>query len=111
MEEVPGSWASIINPRYQKTIREFQNAVKYHKESLKRLEPPVSQPNRLPNWEYSNSQFPYCKVHINLVGWSKNIRTLQFPKDDNNISPCRTPESIGARPCKHCGSRNHWDNE
>ena len=35
MMEVPGTWASIINPQYQKTLREFQNAVKYHEESLK----------------------------------------------------------------------------
>ena len=30
MTEVPGPWASIINPQYQKTLREFQNTVKYH---------------------------------------------------------------------------------
>jgi hypothetical protein len=111
MEEVLRSWASIINPQYQKTIREFQNAVKYHKESLEKLEPPVSQPSRLPNWEYSNSWFPYRKVNVNLVGWSKNIGTPQFPKDDKNVSPRKTPELIGARPCRHCRSGNHWDNE
>jgi hypothetical protein len=33
MMEVPGTWASIINPQYQKTLREFQNTVKYHEES------------------------------------------------------------------------------
>jgi hypothetical protein len=44
MEEVPGSWASVINLQYQKTLREFQNAVKYHEESLEKLEPMVSQP-------------------------------------------------------------------
>jgi hypothetical protein len=111
MEEVLGTWASIINPQYQKTIREFQNAVKYHEESLEKLEPPVSQPSRLPNREYSRSRFPYRKANVNLVGWSKNIGTPQFPKDDKNMSPRRIPESIGARPCRHCGSGNHWDNE
>ena len=34
MMEVPGTWASIINPQYQKMLREFQNAIKYHEESL-----------------------------------------------------------------------------
>ena len=29
MMEVPRTWASIINPQYQKMLREFQNAVKY----------------------------------------------------------------------------------
>ena len=111
MQEVPDSWASVINPQYQKTIREFQNAVKYHEESLEKLEPAVSQPQRLPNREYSNSRFPYRKAHVNLVGWSKNVGTPQFPKDDKNVSPRKTPESIGARPCRHCGSGMHWDNE
>jgi hypothetical protein len=50
-------------------------------------------------------------VHVNLVGWSKNVGVPQFPKDDKNISPRKTPESIGARPCRHCGSGMHWDNE
>jgi hypothetical protein len=36
MMEVPGTWASIINPQYQKMLREFQNAIKYHEESLKK---------------------------------------------------------------------------
>jgi len=34
------------------------------------------------------------KGNVNLVGWSKNIGTPQFPKDDKNVSPRRTPESI-----------------
>ena len=37
MQEVPGSWASIINSQYQKTLQEFQNAVKCHEESLENL--------------------------------------------------------------------------
>ena len=49
MLEVPGTWASIINPQYQKTLRKFQNTVKYHKESLENLEAPVLQPPHLPN--------------------------------------------------------------
>jgi hypothetical protein len=111
MEEVPGTWTSIINPQYQKTIKEFQNTVKYHEESLEKLEPLISQPTCLPNQEYSNSRFPYHKANVNLVGWSKNIGTSQFPKDDKNISPHRTPKSIGARPCRHCRSGNHWDHK
>ena len=111
MEEVPSSWASIIHLQYQKTLREFQNAIIYHEESLKKLEVPVSQPHRLPNREFPNSRFPYCKANVSLVSWSKNIGTPQFPKDDKNISLRKTPDLIGARPCRHCGSGKHWDNE
>ena len=27
------------------------------------------------------------------------------------MSPRRTHDSVGARPCRHCGSGKHWDNE
>ena len=79
MMEVPGTWASIIsiiNPQYQKMLREFQNTIKYHKESLEKLEAPVLQPSCLPNREYTSARFPYCRANVNLVVWSKNIRTL-----------------------------------
>jgi hypothetical protein len=49
MMEVPGTWASIINPQYQKMLRECQNAIKYHKESLEKLETPILQPPHLLN--------------------------------------------------------------
>ena len=111
MMEVPRTWASIINPQYQKMLREFQNTVKYHEESLEKLEVPVLQPPHLPNREYTSAHFPYHRANINLVGWSKNIGTPSFPKDNNNVSPRKTPDSVGARPCRHCESGKHWDNE
>ena len=95
MMEVPRTWASIINPQYQKMLREFQNAVKYHKESLEKLEAPVLQPPHLPNWEYANTHFCYHRANVNLVGWSKNIGTPSFPKDDSDVSPRKTPNSVG----------------
>ena len=55
MMEVPGTWASIINSQYQKMLRKFQNAVKYHEESLENLEAPVLQPPHLPNREYTSA--------------------------------------------------------
>jgi hypothetical protein len=85
--------------------------VEYHEESLEKLEPVVSQPQCLPNQEYSSSCFPYQKAQVKLVCWSKNVGMPQFPKDNKNISPCKSPKSIGARPCRHCSSGKHWDNE
>ena len=111
MMEVPGMFASIINPQYQKTLRKFQNVVKYHEESLEKLEAPILQPPCLPKWEYVSTCFSYHRANINLVRWPKNIETLSFPKDDSNVSPRKTPDSMGMRPCRHCGSRKHWDNE
>ena len=75
------------------------------------METPTSQPHCLPNWEYPISHLPYRKANLNLISWSINIGTPQFPKDDKNISPRKRPESISTRPCRHCGSRKHRDNE
>ena len=111
MMEVPGTWASIINLQYQKTLREFQNAVRYYKEFLEKLEAPVLQPPHLPNREYTSACFPYQMANVNLVRWSKNIGTPSFPKDDNNVSPRKTSDSVGGRPCRHCRSRKYWAND
>jgi len=55
MEELPDSWASIINPQYLKSIMEFQNEVKCHEETLVKLESLMPPPQHLPNWEFSNN--------------------------------------------------------
>lgn len=41
----------------------------------------------------------------------KKPHVPNYPKDDRNVSKKATPASKGARPCWHCGSGNHWDNE
>jgi hypothetical protein len=50
-------------------LREFQNTVKYHEESLKKLEVPILQPPCLPNWEYASVHFPHCRANVNPVRW------------------------------------------
>ena len=47
-----------------------------------------------------------------LVGSFKGLEPPKVPKDDSNVSrKGKTPEEKGARPCRHCGSGKHWDNE
>ena len=47
-----------------------------------------------------------------LVGAFKGQEPPKFPRDDSNVSRRgKTPEEKGARPCRHCGSGKHWDNE
>jgi hypothetical protein len=43
------------------------------------------------------------------VGWTSKLSPPKYPKDDSNVSTRATPESKGARPCKHCGSSKHWE--
>jgi len=46
-----------------------------------------------------------------MVGWTSSLEPPKFPKDNKNVCPRKTPESVNARPCWHCGSRKHWDYE
>lgn len=121
MEEAPDTWATVLNAQGYRTIEEFQNAVKYHEDSLAKLTFSTSELSRLgpsesrnekTDRQYSNPRYnAYRQVRSNLVGWSKNTINPTFPKDDRNVSSKATPESKGARPCRHCGSGKHWDNE
>lgn len=48
----------------------------------------------------------------NLAGSHPTIGKPPYPRDDRTVNKSgRTPESKGARPCIHCGSPKHWDNE
>ena len=44
-----------------------------------------------------------------MVGWMPNLDPPKFPKDDKNVSPRKTPKSVNACPCRHCGSGKQWD--
>ena len=44
-----------------------------------------------------------------MVGWTLSLEPPRFPKDDKDVSPRKTPESINTRPCQHWGSGKHWD--
>ena len=46
-----------------------------------------------------------------MIGWTPSLEPPKFPKDDKNVSLQKTPESVNARPCRHCGLGKHWDYE
>lgn len=50
-------------------------------------------------------------ANANLVGWAKDLPKPTYPRDDATKSKGKSPEDKGARPCRHCGSPKHWDNE
>jgi len=112
MKEAPDSWSSLLQPKFCKTIVQFQNAVKYHESTLLTMTPPPTNPvTSYPNKNFQTQRFHPRKAHVNMVGWTPSLEPPKFPKDDNNISPRKTPESVNARPCRHCGSGKHWDYE
>jgi hypothetical protein len=103
---------------------EFQSAIKYHEESLSH--PPFtsgdSMEKQLGNLENAllskpifdsrpSSDKSFRDPRSHLAGWSPKLDPPKHPMDDSNVSTRATPESKGARPCRHCGSNQHWDNE
>ena len=112
IKEAPDSWSSLLQPKFCKTIVQFQNAVKYHESTLLAMTPPPTNPaTPYPNKTFQTQRFHPRKAHVNMVGWTPSLEPPKFPKDDKNISPRKTPESVNARPCRHCGSGKHWDYE
>ena len=47
-------------------------------------------------------------METNLIGAHSSIKP-SHPPADNVVSKGQTPGQKGARPCRHCGSKNHWD--
>ena len=117
MEGVPTHWTPIITPHLFQSLEQFQQSVKFHEDSLLKMGGNESSYTRQngPNYEKNSAQRspynPFRNARVNLVGWSKLTSNPQFPKDNSNISPRGTPEERSVRPCRHCGSRKHLDND
>ena len=112
MAGAPLSWRTILTPRLYRTTGDLQKAIKLHEDDLLEVEcilPSRSQP-ATPRYDERPNFHPH-RARVNLVGWSKNLEPPKFPKDDSNVSRKATPESKGARPCRHCRSGKHWDPE
>jgi hypothetical protein len=131
MESAPPFWAQIIDTQRLVSLEDLIDAIKYHEE---RLEKGTVSDDRIDeierrlrdltsrNGNGSNNYRPFRRdrpspssphqASTNLVGSHATIGKPPYPQDDNTVSKNgRTPESKGARPCRHCGSPKHWDNE
>jgi hypothetical protein len=93
---------------------EFHAAIVFHEDTL--LDLPINRTEEHSK-QYQDRQNlkpfenPDTLARINLVGASPTLPPPKFPKDDSNVSKKQTPASKGARPCRHCASGVHWDNE
>jgi hypothetical protein len=111
-KEAPDSWSSLLQPKFCKTVVQFQNAIKYYESTLLAMMPPSTNlVTQIPNQGFQGQRFQPHKAHINMIGWTPSLEPPKLPKDNKNVSPRKTPESMNARPCQHCRSRKHWDYE
>ncbi|KAF6755738.1 hypothetical protein DFP72DRAFT_1067544 [Ephemerocybe angulata] len=114
MVGTPSQWTTILTPHLYNRLEDFQQAIKFHEDVLVSV-----GSSRYGNYQYADrdyprnpfSQYKTPKAKVNQVGWTDAIKNPPFPKDDANVSKKGTPVSKGGRPCRHCGSGNHWDYE
>jgi hypothetical protein len=66
--------------------------------------------NNKPTRRRKFNRFRKDKPKANAIGFHKDINPTHA-KDDNTVSTGKTPKDKGARPCRHCGSLMHWDND
>jgi hypothetical protein len=123
MSGAPTEWNTVLTTHLFDKVEDLQRAIKYHEETLVRtgrlIRPQEgfrTRPFQNRNNEDQNPKQNFNKNDSNpprtyLVGWSPNLGAPLFPKDDTTVSKGKTPEMKGARPCRYCGSGNHWDND
>jgi len=112
MKEALDSWSSLLQPKFCKMIVQFQNVVKYHESTLLAMTQPSTKPvTQFPIESFQTQWFHPWKAHINMAGWTPSLECPKFPRDNKNVSPRKTPESVNVRPCWHCQSGKHWDYE
>ncbi|KAJ6574404.1 hypothetical protein B0H19DRAFT_935317, partial [Mycena capillaripes] len=113
MNGAPRSWCTVLDTQKYRDIVEFHGAIVFHEDRL--LDLPMNKSEEHGKQDYVDRRKPFEKpnsaVRTYLVGASSTLPPPKFPKDDSNVSKKGSPESKGARPCRHCGSGKHWDNE
>ncbi|OJT11428.1 Retrovirus-related Pol polyprotein from transposon 297 [Trametes pubescens] len=116
MAGAPLAWKTILAFKSYQTTSELQNAIKTHEDDLLQMESFIGGARSNSHGQYSRDARPSSAAHIpyraranqGLTGQSRHMPPPPFPKDDSNIDK-KTPESVNARPCRHCGSGKHWD--
>jgi hypothetical protein len=135
MRGAPMYWEQFIDIQQLFDVHSLQNAIKTHEVSLLKAPDTFQIERRLKALENRGSgnsnrfttksnkftrnfkprpkgkSFPKKRTKSFAIGFHPSIQP-KYPRDDNTISKNgRTPESKGARPCRHCGSPKHWDPE
>jgi hypothetical protein len=109
MNGAPRSWFTVLDTQKYDTIVEFHAAIIFHEDTLMDLPMNKSENRGQDDYVEKRTQFqkPDSSARTNLVGASPTLQPPRFLKDDSTISKKATPESKGARPCRHCGSGKH----
>ena len=128
MNNAPRYWSILIDTSQIHTIADLQYYIKYHEENLVRNPDTISQDlerrikqleSRPPNRSSHAARTFEAEADTNFVkkrffkkkpvGAHASFSNYKFLQNDKIVSKGKTPGQKGARPCRHCGSPNHWD--
>ena len=132
MNGAPQYWKVLIDTQRITTIRDLQDYIQFHQENLMRnpetqthelerrikaLESKSSnRSSRFARTNEAEAETNFVKKRTPfkrkpLVGAHAKFSNYQYPRNDKIVSQGKTPGQKGARPCRHCGSPNHWDSD
>lgn len=115
-------WNTVLMTHLFNKVEDLQWVIKYHKETLIKTGRPIQPQEGFWMWFFQNcneeqappkqcfSQDTRVQVYTNLVGWSPNLGSPLFPKDDSIVLKGKTSEAKGTWPCHYCDSGKCWDN-
>ncbi|KAG9024561.1 hypothetical protein FS837_005313 [Tulasnella sp. UAMH 9824] len=128
MEGAPKYWHSVIDTSTLRHTVDLQDKIIYHEDALmygpgssadgferfERRIPHKVEANRaakmLPRGKATDNPIKR-DAHAYLIGFHKDLGKPPFPQDDRTLAKGKSPEEKGTRPCRHCGSPKHEDNE
>ncbi|KZT31494.1 hypothetical protein SISSUDRAFT_1101501 [Sistotremastrum suecicum HHB10207 ss-3] len=118
MLTAPRHWEYILMTNYPTTLADFQQRLSAMAVPLCHdpFQPaPRSAPAAAP------AQNPFrrgafrrpMRASAHLIGQAPKLPTPspRYERDDTVVSKGQTPAMRGMRPCAHCGSPHHWDND
>jgi hypothetical protein len=127
MNGAPQFWTLIIDTSRVNTITELQDHIRYHEDQL--VKDPIHDQRdlekRIRALE-SRGSHRTTRTHVaetNFTKFTKKpkkfvrnkpppFKRYPFPKNDSIVTKDgKTPGQRGKKPCRWCGSLNHWDNE
>lgn len=139
MEGAPKFWNSIIDTSTLFDVYALLEKIAYHEDALthspsqtndnynqlerrlRMLEQSKSRPRPFVRTNAAEARSarrtpakpnrPRTNASTNLIGYSKDLPPPTYPRDDKTVSVGKTPEDRGVRPCRHCSSPKHWDND
>jgi hypothetical protein len=123
LDGAPDYWRTIINTTDLHELGRLQDAIMLHEHTLlwdpsadisslsrriRELERSRGSRNRSHQAIANEVETEELLAEANAIGAHPSIKPAH-PPADNIVSKGQTPGQKGARPCRHCGSKNHWD--